>query len=191
METHPLPRQVSWCCDAKLLAQPFSSKLPNLQVVVNSGKSRRTGSASRQVVGSVTSKETSLVRGAAPQVTCLSGRSEPACFRLGEVTGFCHAKEGSSDGVVFDSVLGLSSWGSNSEVQDWLNLIDFLQPCNCHSASHTKANLTLLDSLERDHNLSFEVSAFPVLLGPVPGQDLHCGKSPVGTCFGYSISISL
>ena len=43
----------------------------------------------------------------------------------------------------------------------------------------TKANLTLLDSLETDHDLFFKVTVFPVLLGTVPGPGLHCGKSPV------------
>ena len=79
-----LARQVSWCHDAKLLAQPFSSKSPNSQVAVNS-KSWRTSLASWQVVGSVTSKETNWVRKAAPQVA-LPQWSEPACFRLEEVT---------------------------------------------------------------------------------------------------------
>lgn len=42
-------------------AQPFSSNSPDSQVVVNSGKSWRSGSALWQVAGSVTSKETSGV----------------------------------------------------------------------------------------------------------------------------------
>lgn len=75
---HPLPSQVSWCPDAKLSAQPFSSKLPNSQVAVNSGKTWRTSSASQQVVGSVTSKEINQVRGAALQVAQLKGAACPS-----------------------------------------------------------------------------------------------------------------
>ena len=64
-----------------LSAQPFSSNSPDSQVVVNSGKSWRTSSASRQMAGSVTSKETSRVEKQHSRWPHLSGIwSEPACL---------------------------------------------------------------------------------------------------------------
>jgi hypothetical protein len=58
IEENPSPVMPSFLMSS---AQPFSSNSPDSQVVVNSGRSWRTGLALGQVAGSVTSKETSPV----------------------------------------------------------------------------------------------------------------------------------
>jgi hypothetical protein len=56
-EAHPQSHQVYLCRDEKLSEYPFNRNSPNSQFAANSRKSWRTSSASGQVAGRVTSKE--------------------------------------------------------------------------------------------------------------------------------------